>query len=577
MCHDRILHRTRLRGANSKPPLKNFLYTLSAGLTRLPSGGGELRTLVDDLARKLDQYRPMPLVPAPESTRGRDNDIEEIVKDFYEISRVPGLDEIAKRAFAEIRGVEPSMPDALLDKIQKIGSYQKSALTLVSLARRYSIVRQASVTEVILDSASFAWSRRELRDVPPLLHVLERLAATQEDEEGWDAGEANRELSASEFQQKLVTMQAGAKVHAEIQLVWYLDAHGCTPPPRVIASNKEACYLCRTFMKSQTPQYVMPGTHGRLYEGWRLPASRASRSFYEDFTEELRQLAIWKVQERMADGVGKDEFPLESLPPPTPNTCSMISTVVEGDVDDAQSSGGDTVVPEDGRRLARSASLLTSPSGAHSSPPPASHSSPPPVPRSSPPTVSAPNPPSTSPLNPPLASSSSSPTTSSSPPPTTPSGPPPASLSSIPSIVPGTVASPPPTRSDHPSQAEQRTDQSLGNEAGRSEPEEEDAEVWHIVESRDTQGIRLDESLVLYVEYTTTDPRKDSTPLRIKARRLSEEESLGIPSAEVCKVEDLRVDKELVCDPHRRMLLRRGGHVFEIEWNGGDYKTDGQT
>ena len=60
------------------------------------------------------------------------------------------------------------------------------------------------------------------------------------------------------------------KVHAEIQLLFFYEAHPGLQPPRFICSSKSACYMCNLFFSIHGGFYL-PRTHGRLYDKWTLP------------------------------------------------------------------------------------------------------------------------------------------------------------------------------------------------------------------------------------------------------------------------------------------------------------------
>ncbi|KIM96593.1 hypothetical protein OIDMADRAFT_132009, partial [Oidiodendron maius Zn] len=63
---------------------------------------------------------------------------------------------------------------------------------------------------------------------------------------------------------------AGYKVHAEIQLLFFYEAHPNLPRLRIICSSKSACYLCNLFFRLHN-SFQVPRTHGRLYDKWTLP------------------------------------------------------------------------------------------------------------------------------------------------------------------------------------------------------------------------------------------------------------------------------------------------------------------
>ncbi|KAF2427245.1 hypothetical protein EJ08DRAFT_360601 [Tothia fuscella] len=60
------------------------------------------------------------------------------------------------------------------------------------------------------------------------------------------------------------------KVHAEIQLLYHYAQHSAAVKPRVLCSNKEACYLCHLFITVHA-RFHTPRSHGNFYPEWRLP------------------------------------------------------------------------------------------------------------------------------------------------------------------------------------------------------------------------------------------------------------------------------------------------------------------
>jgi hypothetical protein len=64
--------------------------------------------------------------------------------------------------------------------------------------------------------------------------------------------------------------EAGMKVHAEIQLLFFYETHHDGLKPRIICSSKSACYLCDLFINIHGGFHI-PRTHGRLYDKWILP------------------------------------------------------------------------------------------------------------------------------------------------------------------------------------------------------------------------------------------------------------------------------------------------------------------
>ena len=73
-----------------------------------------------------------------------------------------------------------------------------------------------------------------------------------------------------EFAQQTEKALREGKIHAEIQLLFYLEEHASKLTPRVISSSKDACFLCNAFILIHGKMHV-PRSHGRLYPGWRFP------------------------------------------------------------------------------------------------------------------------------------------------------------------------------------------------------------------------------------------------------------------------------------------------------------------
>jgi hypothetical protein len=66
-------------------------------------------------------------------------------------------------------------------------------------------------------------------------------------------------------------MEVHKKVHAEIQLLYHYAQHTTSGlRPRILCSNKEACYLCYLFITVHG-QFHTPRSHGNFYPEWRLP------------------------------------------------------------------------------------------------------------------------------------------------------------------------------------------------------------------------------------------------------------------------------------------------------------------
>lgn len=72
-------------------------------------------------------------------------------------------------------------------------------------------------------------------------------------------------------QQINVSVSQENRVHAEIQLLYHYEQDSNVKlRPRVLCSNKEACYLCYLFITTHA-KFCTQRSHGNLYPQWRLP------------------------------------------------------------------------------------------------------------------------------------------------------------------------------------------------------------------------------------------------------------------------------------------------------------------
>ncbi|KFX95371.1 hypothetical protein O988_05807 [Pseudogymnoascus sp. VKM F-3808] len=120
------------------------------------------------------------------------------------------------------------------------------------------------------------------------------------------------------------------KVHAEIQLLFFYEAHANLPRPRIICASKSACYLCNLFFKFHGV-FQVPRSHGKLYTQWILPdwlAIPPSRhAELGDITAQLNKALKTRLQKR----TNGHPFPYESvISVPrdwTPSTTSKVTSV----------------------------------------------------------------------------------------------------------------------------------------------------------------------------------------------------------------------------------------------------------
>ncbi|KAF2173319.1 hypothetical protein M409DRAFT_49782 [Zasmidium cellare ATCC 36951] len=76
--------------------------------------------------------------------------------------------------------------------------------------------------------------------------------------------------SRAQFESRLSNPTATWKVHAEIQIVMFYEMEPHSVKPRIISASKLACFCCDLFIRVHG-EFVVPGTHGRIYNTWVLP------------------------------------------------------------------------------------------------------------------------------------------------------------------------------------------------------------------------------------------------------------------------------------------------------------------
>ncbi|ROW11013.1 hypothetical protein VMCG_00896 [Cytospora schulzeri] len=171
--------------------------------------------------------------------------------------------------------MSPTSRDRLLDCLSKITRYRECARFLCVKAEKLPMLRNVIVQQVqhaaqaggiFIPSLTTVGLEQSLRRFqyggnPVQISTLP----------GWLA-EAVMSFPQS-FSKDVNKILREAKVHAEVQLLAHYDkvSHGVVPP-RILASSKDACYLCHSLIKLHG-KYAVPKSHGRLYKGWCLPAA----------------------------------------------------------------------------------------------------------------------------------------------------------------------------------------------------------------------------------------------------------------------------------------------------------------
>ncbi|CBY00631.1 hypothetical protein LEMA_P017610.1 [Plenodomus lingam JN3] len=185
----------------------------------------------------------------------------------------------------------PSSRQSLVNIVSKVSRYREAARYLYRTAKKYKPVQSMRIIPVNLAQDAFKRTtygtaknpspclnttiKRITGDgrKPELKHLCHLLNITDQQLNEQFANQARKTLKE-------------AKIHAEVQLIYYCDANTSLRPPRVICSSKDACFLCNVFISTHGNMYT-PRQHGRLYPGWRLPNSPLSSHLEQRFAAVL--------------------------------------------------------------------------------------------------------------------------------------------------------------------------------------------------------------------------------------------------------------------------------------------------
>ncbi|KAF5661140.1 hypothetical protein FHETE_8586 [Fusarium heterosporum] len=308
MCRSRILSRARLTRRGQKQGFDTILKAVKREITRctLNDDKREFMKLTQVLISRIETLQKK-LAPDAATTSAFDKELELIVESFADISKITTLEMML------VHEVGPKMDSdlcrGLLNTIKKLAHYHSCAYTLVKLSRRQRLFDNISTVLVRLDASTF--------DKPPQETIRFELGKHMEKlkkdyNTDWDLNKINQTLAKNteEFWKDFKKATKDSRIHAEIQLLWYLERHPSPNPPRIIASNKDACFLCNAFI-SFHGKYSIPRTHGRIYAGWKLPSNGLDEA-RRLFPKELERIFISRVNAMSRQGIMKTVYPLES-------------------------------------------------------------------------------------------------------------------------------------------------------------------------------------------------------------------------------------------------------------------------
>jgi len=201
----------------------------------------------------------------------------ELVDGMHHLWRVGELHDLLSTMPNQI--MDPSSRKALLNTISKVARYREAARFLYRTAKKIPIVRQMHICLINLPQDVFQRipAEKYTPTVPSTIASTISQISTQHGRR-WNVGHiclllgVNQVDASHRLAQQTQKTLKDAKIHAEIQLLFYCELNPSELPPRVICSTKDACFLCNAFILMHGKIYT-PRCHGRLYTAWRLPLS----------------------------------------------------------------------------------------------------------------------------------------------------------------------------------------------------------------------------------------------------------------------------------------------------------------
>lgn len=219
--------------------------------------------------------------------------------------------------------LDPVLKTSLPEAVMKLGRYYAASYELVCAARnkKYSIFDNVTVeASPIRRPSQVSHVDNNFNPLAALENMLQPRTAVQA-----EALELSLErclgkpasVTLDEFRLTIANYHKFAKVHAEIQLLFFYELNPGMLRPRVICSSKSACYLCDLFFKLHGRFYI-PRTHGRLYERWTLPDWHhlLSEMRRRDFNVLLKQFSDTlkvKIRAALESGPVRVNHPNESV------------------------------------------------------------------------------------------------------------------------------------------------------------------------------------------------------------------------------------------------------------------------
>ncbi|KAH9873149.1 hypothetical protein J1614_005547 [Plenodomus biglobosus] len=212
--------------------------------------------------------------------------LKQLVEGLHRLSQIGDLQSLFD--LVSNCDMDPSSRRNFVNIVDKVSRYREAARYLYRTVKKFQIVRR--MKSVIVDLPEEAFQRIPASNCDPdLTFTIKRITGGSRKPEIRHLCHllkiTEQQLHDQFANQTRKTLRE-AKIHAEVQLIYYCDGNTSSNPPRVICSSKDACFLCNVFMSTHGKMYT-PRSHGRIYPGWRLPTYSTSSVIETRFTKAL--------------------------------------------------------------------------------------------------------------------------------------------------------------------------------------------------------------------------------------------------------------------------------------------------
>lgn len=220
----------------------------------------------------------------------RHKNLLRLVKSFSEALQNVPIEALLKSLNND--DMEQGQRDWLYTCFTKIHRYSEVTAFLCHRARRITMLRNIQVKIVSHDVVNV---KGHYNPTGITMDIWESLARFEYEGESIQLGmfpewlKRLAQSSAETYSKSVRSIHKEARVHAEIQLLaYYENKYVKCCRPRILASSKKACALCNTVITIHG-EYHVPGSHGKLYKGWRLPVAHQNGALQKHLNEVLER------------------------------------------------------------------------------------------------------------------------------------------------------------------------------------------------------------------------------------------------------------------------------------------------